>query len=100
MLRRIGSPVATFKILDPVWINPTGYERIVLRKNLFQNKPLHMLKSAFRKLNPNLILDSSCAYILFIPPSVGVVGLAEYVGTHTCLIFIEHDPEFVPEDVE
>ena len=39
-------------------------------------------------------------YILFIPPSVGVVGLAEYVCTHPCLIFIEKDPDFIPEDVE
>ena len=59
-----------------------------------------MLKSVFRKLNPSLILDSFCAYILFIPPSVGMVGLAEYGGTHPSLIFTEQDSEFVPEDVE
>ena len=52
VLRRMRSPVVTFKILDPVWINPTGYKRIVLRKTLFQNKPLHVLKSAFRKVKP------------------------------------------------
>ena len=33
-------------------------------------------------------------------PSVGVVGLAEYVCTHPCSIFIEEDPEFIPEDIE
>ena len=33
-------------------------------------------------------------------PSVGVVGLAEYVCTHPCLIFTEEDPDFIPEDVE
>ena len=33
-------------------------------------------------------------------PSVGVVGLAEYVRTHPFfLIFTEEDPDFVPEDV-
>ena len=41
VLRQMRSPVATFKILDPVWINPTGYKRIVFRKTLFQNKPMH-----------------------------------------------------------
>ena len=29
-----------------------------------------------------------------------MVGLAEYVCTHPCLIFTEEDPEFIPEDVE
>ena len=34
-------------------------------------------------------------------PSVGVVGLADYVCTHPLfLIFTEEDPDFVPEDVE
>ena len=55
---------------------------------------------AFRKLNLSLILDLSCAYLLFIPPSVGVVELIEYVCTHSCLVFIEEDPDFMPEDVE
>ena len=31
---------------------------------------------------------------------MGVVGLAEYVCTHPCLIFKEEDPYFIPEDVE
>ena len=31
---------------------------------------------------------------------MGVVGLAEYVCTHPCLIFTEKDLDFVPEDVE
>ena len=30
---------------------------------------------------------------------MGVVGLAEYVCTHSCLIFTEEDPEFILEDV-
>ena len=37
---------------------------------------------------------------IFVTPSVGGVGLAEYVCTHPCLIFTEEDPEFIPEDVE
>jgi hypothetical protein len=31
---------------------------------------------------------------------VGVVGLVEYVCTHSYLVFIEEDPNFVPKDVE
>jgi hypothetical protein len=31
---------------------------------------------------------------------VGVVGLVEYVCTHSCLVFTEEDPIFVPEDVK
>ena len=31
---------------------------------------------------------------------MGVVGLAEYVCTHSCLIFTEEDPNFIPEDIE
>jgi hypothetical protein len=31
---------------------------------------------------------------------VGVVGLVEYVCTHSCLVFTEEYPNFVPEDVE
>jgi hypothetical protein len=38
--------------------------------------------------------------MIFITPSVGVVGLVEYVCTRSCLVFIEEDPNFVPEDVE
>ena len=33
-------------------------------------------------------------------PSVGVVGLAEYVCTQPCLIFTKEDPVFISEDVE
>ena len=29
-----------------------------------------------------------------------MVGLAEYVCTHTYLIFTEKDPDFISEDVE
>ena len=58
------------------------------------------MKIAFRKLNLSLTLDLPYAYILFIPPSVGVVGLTEYVCTHPCLISTGEDPNFIPEDVE
>jgi hypothetical protein len=39
---------------------------------------------------------------LLIGPSVGGVGLVEYVSTHPSLIncFSEEDPDFLPEDVE
>ena len=39
-------------------------------------------------------------YILFIPPSVGVVGLVEYICTHSILNFTEEDPDFVLDDAE
>ena len=39
-------------------------------------------------------------YSVYIP-SVGVVGLAEYVRTHPIPnFFSEEDPDYVPEDVE
>ena len=38
--------------------------------------------------------------IFCLYPSVGVVGLAEYVVLTPFLIFIEEDPDFIPEDVE
>jgi hypothetical protein len=39
---------------------------------------------------------------LFISPSVGGVGLVEYVCAHPCLTncFSEEDPDFVPKDIE
>jgi hypothetical protein len=38
--------------------------------------------------------------MLFIIPLLGVVGLVEYVCTHSCLVFTEKDLNFVLEDVE
>ena len=35
-----------------------------------------------------------------LSPSVGGVGLAEYVVLTPYLIFTEEDPDLVPEDVE
>ena len=64
----------------------------------FQINPC--IKLAFRKLNSNLILDLPGALYSVYTPSVGVVGLAEYVCTHPCLIFTEEDPDFIPVDVE
>jgi hypothetical protein len=39
---------------------------------------------------------------LLISPSVGGVGLVEYVRAHSCLTncFSEEDPNFIPEHVE
>jgi hypothetical protein len=51
-------------------------------------------------MNHNLILGLSCAFNPVIPPSVGVIGLAEYVRTHPILTFIVEDPDYIPEDVE
>ena len=43
--------------------------------------------SFFCKLNQNLILDLLVHYYSDITPSVGVIGLAEYVCTHPTLTF-------------
>ena len=79
------------------------YVLLGTKKTCFENLFFQMnpcIKLAFRKLNPSLILDLPCALYSIYTPSVGVVGLAEYVCTHPILIFIEEDPDFVPEDVE
>ena len=75
---------------------PHQLEENCFKKSLFQNKPLHVLKLAFHKLNPSLILCMNSVYT----PSVGVVEFAEYVCTHPCLIFTEEDSDFIPEDIE
>ena len=54
----------------------------------------------FRKLNPSLILVLPCALYTIYTPSVGMVGLAEYVVLTPFLIFTEEDPDFIPKDVE
>jgi hypothetical protein len=51
-------------------------------------------------MNHNLTLGLSCALNSVIPPSVGVIGLAEYVCTHPFLTFTVEDPDYVPEDNE
>ena len=55
--------------------------------------------SFFCKLNRNLILDYLCILFCY-NPSVGVIGLAEYICTHPLLLFTEEDPDFVPGDAE
>jgi hypothetical protein len=51
-------------------------------------------------MNHNLILGLSCALISVISPSVGMIGLAEYVVLTPLLLFTAEDPEYLPEDVE
>ena len=59
-----------------------------------------MLKLAFRKLNPSLILDLSCAlYSVYTPLWVWLDLLSTFVLT-PFLIFTEEDLDFVPEDIE
>ena len=79
---------------------PHQLEKNCFKKSMFQNKPLHVLKLAFRKLNPSLILDLSCAYILLIPPPWVRLDLLSTFVLTPCLIFTEEDPDFIPEDVE
>jgi hypothetical protein len=54
------------------------------------------------QINPNLFLVIYHVHDLLISPSVGGVGLVEYVCAHPCLTncFSEEDPDFVLEDVE
>src|SRR6185437_13823545 len=51
----------------------------------FQINPC--IKFVFREINPSLILVLPCALYSVYTPSVGVVGLAEYVCTHSILNF-------------
>jgi hypothetical protein len=51
-------------------------------------------------MNHNLSLDCPVHMITIIPPSVGVIGLAEYVCTHPSLTFTVEDPDYAPEDNE
>jgi hypothetical protein len=44
----------------------------------------------------NLILGLSCASISVITPSVGVIGLAEYVCTHPILTFYSRQSRLPP----
>ena len=75
-------------------------KKICFENLFFQISPC-IKKIAFRKLNPSLILDVTDALYSVYTPSVGVVGLAEYVCTHPILnFFSEEDPDYVPEDVE
>ena len=77
----------------------TRYKKTGFGKCFLSNEPLHkILLSA--KINLNLVLELSCALYSVYSPSVGAVGLAEYVCTHPILNFSEEDPDYVPEDVE
>ena len=62
-----------------------GTRKLVLEM-LLSNAPLHKI-SLSAKVNLNLILDLPCALYSVYTPSVGVVGLAEYVCTHHILYF-------------
>ena len=71
-----------------MWIDPSCYS---VQENWFwkcflSNEPLHKIL-LFAKVNLNLILDLPRAWYSVYTPSVGVVGLAEYVCTHHILYF-------------
>ena len=75
-----------------------GTKKTCFENPFFQMNPC--IKSAFRKLNPSLILDLSCAlYSVYTPPWVWLDLLSTFVFT-PFLFFTEEDPDFVPEDVE
>ena len=62
-----------------------GIRKLVLEM-LLSNEPLHKI-SLSAEVNLNLILELPCALYSVYTPSVGVVGLAEYVCTHPILNF-------------
>jgi hypothetical protein len=67
-------------------------------ENVFKMNPCIQL--SFPQMNYNLVLGLSCTLNSVIPPSVGVIGFAEYVCTHPFLTFTVEDPDYVPEDNE
>ena len=68
-----------------------GTKRTCFEKSFLSNETLHKnLLSANKTLASSLIYPVH--YIMFIPPSVGVVGLAEYVCTHPILNFYRGRP--------
>jgi hypothetical protein len=65
---------------------------------MFLNKPLHTNEISANEPYPypwNVLCIEFC-----YTPSVGVIGLAEYVCTHPILTFTVEDPDYVPEDNE
>ena len=63
-----------------------GARKLVLEKCWLSNEPL--LEISFSaKVNLNLILELPRACYSAYTPSVGVIGLAEYVCTHPILYF-------------
>ena len=77
------SPVAVLKFgsCEDQPLVLLGIRKLVLNKCFLSNEPLHKILLT-AKVNPNLILELPCAYYSAYTPSVGVVGLAEYVCTH------------------
>ena len=101
VLWRMRSPVAVLKLgscadqpLALLGTRKTGF-----RNMCFQNEPLHkMLLSANQTLALSLIYPVH--NILFIPPPWVWLDLLSTFVLTPFLIFIEEDPDFVPEDVE
>src|SRR6185503_8623329 len=62
-----------------------GTRKLILENAFFQMNPC--IKYCFPQINPSLIFDLPCALYSVYTPSVGVVGLAEYVCTHPILNF-------------
>ena len=88
VLRRMRSPVAVLKLgscVDQPYVL-LGTRKLFFWKCFLSNESMYkILLSA--KVNLNLILELPCALYSVYTPSVGVVGLAEYVCTHPILNF-------------
>ena len=58
------------------------------------------MKFSFSQIKTITLSLFYLSMLFWYNPSVGVVGLAEYVVLTSYLIFTEEDPDLVPEDVE
>ena len=85
-----GSSFKTW-ILCGSTLRVTRYKKTGFGNVFFQNEPLHKIWLS-AKVNLNLILELPCALYSVYSPSVGVIGLAEYVCTHPILNFYKGRP--------
>ena len=91
-----GSSLKTW-ILCGSTLRVTRYKKTGFENIFFQMNPC--IKYCFPQ-NPSLILELPCALCSIYSPSVGVIGLAEYVCTHPILNFYRGRPRLHSEDIE
>ena len=76
-----------------------GTRKLILEKCFLSNEPLHKISlSANQTLALSLIYP--VYFILFIPPPWVWLDLLSTFVLTPFFIFIEEDPDFVPDDVE
>ena len=93
VLRRMRSPVVVLKLgfcMDQPFVL-LGTRKLVLEMLSFKMN-LCRKKWFSAKVNLNLILELPCALYSVYSPSVGVIGLIEYICTHPILNFYRGRP--------